>query len=223
MEEWRTVLYPLGFLSAIAFGARFLIQWFESERKHETVVPRSFWILSLIGNLLLVLHSLIQVQYPICLVQACNAVISWRNLNLMQAVNKRISFKTVLLLILLSAVLTTGAFFIQDHFIIKTSTWFRTPIAPWQSPHSIDTPLFWHLLGTAAYLIFSSRFWLQWFISEKAQKSELPLSFWWLSLIGALFSIVYFIHLRDLVNLVGPLVGLVPYIRNLMIMTPKKI
>jgi lipid-A-disaccharide synthase-like uncharacterized protein len=226
LEEWRTFLYPLGFLSAIAFGGRFIIQWLESERASKTVVPRSFWILSLIGNILLAIHSFIQVQYHICLVQVCNAIISWRNLNLMKQVDKQFSFKAVLSFLFLAATLTTGAFILQDLILQHSTThWFRTPVAPWQTGKHVDVSFFWHLLGTIAYLLFSSRFWLQWMISERAQKSELPLSFWWLSLIGAVFSIAYFTHLGDLVNLIGPLVGLVPYIRNLILMqkAPNKI
>jgi len=218
LEEWRTILYPLGFLSAIAFGARFIVQWFESELSQKSVVHRSFWIFSLTGNILLAIHSFIQVQYHICIVQTCNAVISWRNLNLMQDKSKWLSFNAVIVLLAATSTLTTAAFY----FFQPDESWFRTPIAPWQSAPHADLSFFWHMLGTVAYLLFSSRFWLQWLIAEKEQKSELSLSFWWISLVGALFSIVYFLHLGDLVNLIGPLVGLAPYIRNLMLMHKAK-
>lgn len=32
-EALRELLYPLGFISSLAFTARFLIQWMESEKK----------------------------------------------------------------------------------------------------------------------------------------------------------------------------------------------
>lgn len=222
MEEWRTFLYPLGFLSSIAFGARFIVQWFESELSQKSVVHRSFWILSLIGNLLLAFHSFIQIQYHICIVQTCNAVISWRNLNLMQEKTNRFSWRTTVGILIGVAVLTTSAFLLQDLFFQRQGSWFRTPIAPWQTTPHADISFFWHLLGTVAYLLFSSRFWLQWILAERAQKSELSLSFWWISLVGAFFSMIYFIRLNDLVNLIGPLVGLIPYIRNLMLMYKTK-
>lgn len=217
MEYWRTFLYPLGFFSALIFGARFMIQWVQSEKARKSVVSRSFWQLSLLGNILLMLHSFIQVQYHVCVVQACNAVISWRNLNLMQTKRPPISFMTVIWLLLGSFVLTSCAFGIQDWLSNEDVDWFRIPKAPWQDSSSQPLSLFWHALGTLAYLLFSSRFWVQWWLTERNHESRLPLSFWWLSLLGAFLSIAYFLRIKDSVNLIGPLIGIVPYIRNLML------
>lgn len=218
MDEWRTLLYPLGFLAALAFGGRFIIQWWQSEKAQKSLVTRSFWQLSLIGNLLLLLHSLIQLQYHVCLVQGCNAVISWRNLNLMQTRRPPIAFHTVVGLLIGSSLIISFAFVLQDWFALHTqSHWFRIPTAPWQHFSSHAVSLFWHILGSVAYLLFSSRSWVQWWLAEKAHESLLPLSFWWLSLMGALLSIAYFMRIGDSVNLVGPLVGLIPYLRNLML------
>ncbi len=222
MDEWRTFLYPLGFLSALAFGARFIIQWLQSEKAQKSLVTRSFWQLSLLGNILLMMHSFIQIQYHIYIVQVCNAVISWRNLNLMQTKRPPLSLRTVCLLLIGIMLASSLAFAFQDWLLIGEGNWFRIPIAPWQSSSISSVPLFWHILGTLGTLLFSSRFWVQWWFAERAHKSQLPLSFWWLSLIGALLSIAYFIHIDDSVNLVGPLLGLVPYVRNLMLMQKKQ-
>ncbi len=222
IEDWRTFLYPLGYLSAFAFGARFIIQWLQSEKAHKSLVPRSFWILSLLGNLLLMLHSFIQIQYPICVVQGTNAVISWRNLDLIQTRRPSVAFKTVCCLLMGSILLISSAFVIQDWLLLRDGNWFRLPTAPWQNSSATSISFFWHVLGTLAYLLFSSRFWIQWWLAEKAHASQLPLSFWWLSLIGALLSIAYFLRIADSVNLLGPLVGIVPYIRNLMLIQRKK-
>lgn len=221
LEEWRTFLYPLGFLSAFAFGARFIIQWLQSEKAQKSLVLRSFWQLSLLGNFSLIFHSFIQVQYHVCLVQACNAVISWRNLNLMQTQRPAVSFKIVCLLFTSSILFISFIFALQDWWIMREGNWFRTPIAPWQSS-APSVSFFWHALGTLAYLLFSSRFWIQWWLAEKAHASQLPLSFWWLSLIGALLSIVYFLRIGDSVNAIGPLVGMIPYLRNLMLIQKSK-
>jgi lipid-A-disaccharide synthase-like uncharacterized protein len=217
MDEWRTFLYPLGFLSGVAFGARFIIQWLQSEKVQKSIVPRSFWQLSLLGNVLLMLHSLIQVQYHVCLVQGCNIVISWRNLNLMQAQRPVLSFKGVCLLLIGSMLVISLAFVAQDEWLMGEGNWFRIPTAPWQASSAPSVSFFWHIVGTIAYFLFASRFWIQWWMVEKAHVSYLPLSFWWLSLIGALLSIAYFLRINDSVNLMGPLVGIVPYVRNLML------
>lgn len=221
-DKWRTFLYPLGYLAALAFGARFIIQWLQSEKAQKSLVPRSFWHISLLGNLLLMIHSFIQVQYHVCIVQVCNAVISWRNLNLMQTRRPPVSFRTVSLLLLGSIFLASLAFAAQDWMFMRVANWFRIPTAPWQTSSTSSVSFFWHVLGTMAYLLFSSRFWIQWWLAERAHASQLPLSFWWISLIGALLSIAYFIRIGDSVNLIGPLVGIVPYVRNLMLIRKNK-
>lgn len=222
LDEWRTLLYPLGFLSALAFGARFIVQWLQSEKAQQSMVPRSFWQLSLAGNLLLLLHSFIQVQYHVCLAQVCNAIISWRNLNLMQTQRPVVSFRVVCWLLGGSLVLTSCAFVAQDWWLQQEGHWFRIPTTPWQTTSIASVSFLWHVLGTLAYLLFSSRFWIQWWLAEKSHSSQLTTSFWWLSLIGALLSIAYFLRINDSVNLLGPLVGMVPYIRNLMLLKKEK-
>lgn len=223
MEEWRTLLYPLGFLSTLAFGARFIIQWLQSEKAQKSLVPPSFWHLSLLGNLLLMLHSFIQVQYHVCLVQVCNAIIAWRNLNLLQTYRSPVSFKTMCLLLIGSTFVISFAFVVQDWWLMQDKNWFRVPTPPWQV-FFISSPSFsWHILGTIAYFLFSSRFWIQWWHAEKMRRSQFPLAFWWLSLIGALLSIAYFLRIGDSVNLIGPLVGIIPYFRNLILIQNNKI
>ena len=83
MTDWRALLYPLGFLASLLFTTRFMVQWIQSERSRRSHVTPLFWQLSLVANVLLVIHSIIQVQYHVALVQGFNGVISWRNLNLM--------------------------------------------------------------------------------------------------------------------------------------------
>lgn len=89
MSPDLSALYPLGYLSTLAFGLRFFIQWLYSEAKGQCVVVRPFWWLSLIGNILLLTHALIQMQFHVALVQAINGVISWRNLDLMRPLSQQ--------------------------------------------------------------------------------------------------------------------------------------
>ncbi len=215
-EQWREILYPLGFLSTVAFGGRFLLQWIASERQKESVVPVSFWYLSLAGNFSLLVHSFIQMQYPICLVQACNGVISWRNLNLMQSPERQFQRLTVIGFLLLAIAFTTLGFFIQGMLIPDANNWLRVPTSFWNKTQSIS--FFWHLLGIAGIFLFNCRFWVQWWFAEKQKASILGRSFWWISLVGDLFCLLYFFRIGDLVNLIGPTFGLIPYIRNLMLL-----
>lgn len=239
MEEWRTYLYPLGFIASIAFSARFIIQWLESEKNRRSIVSPLFWQLSLIGNILLWFHALIQLQYHICLIQTCNAVISWRNLDLMRIKNKPCSLTSVLGMMSGAILFVTLLFLLQN--ICLNEGWFRVPIAPWHTPQSssnASTSLAWHLFGTLGFTLFSLRFWIQWawventaiqcrrdknsFSRVMEHLQQFPLLFWWLSISGSLLSIIYCMHINDTVNLIGPVVGIIPYVRNLMLMYKSK-
>ena len=218
IECWREWLYPLGYLSSIAFGGRFLFQWLISEKQQKSVVTPGFWQLSLIGNVLLLVHSLIQVQFHVCAIQACNTVISWRNLNLMRPASQQITFRSTVILILSGLVMTCLAFVLQGAVLEDgTSNWFRLPVFIGQNnaPQFIS-PL-WHLIGIIGLVLFSSRFWIQWWCAEKHKSSYLGPAFWWLSLLGGTLSLIYFVKIGDPVNALGPAVGMIPYIRNLML------
>lgn len=215
-ENLREMLYPLGFLSSLAFGGRFLLQWLTSEIERKSIVTKAFWQLSLLGNALLLIHSFIQAQYHICIIQAFNAIISWRNINLMQEKAKQVQLRTVFISLGGIMALITVLFAIQDYFEGRGyENWFRLPVWGQISSHSVD--IIWHLFGTLGLILFSSRFWVQWWYAEKAKTSYLGRPFWWLSLIGGLCSLIYFIKIDDPVNIIGPAFGLIPYIRNLML------
>ena len=47
----------LGFLGQSAFFMRFLLQWIETEKKKESIIPASFWYFSLAGGILLLLYA----------------------------------------------------------------------------------------------------------------------------------------------------------------------
>jgi lipid-A-disaccharide synthase-like uncharacterized protein len=64
-------------------------------------------------------------------------------------------------------------------------------------------------------------FW-QWIASEKAQRSVIPVSFWYFSLFGSCFLLVYAILRRDIVFIVGQSTGLIIYFRNLFLIQREK-
>lgn len=73
------------------------------------------------------------------------------------------------------------------------------------------------ILGLAGQLMFSARFLVQWIASEKRKKSVVPISFWFLSLFGSFFLLIYAIYRKDIVFTLGQLFGFIVYIRNLLI------
>ena len=78
-------------------------------------------------------------------------------------------------------------------------------------------PILWLAIGFAGQALFTARFLVQWAVSERKRDSVVPVSFWWLSLLGGLTLLSYAIHRRDPVIIVGQGMGLFVYVRNLML------
>ena len=75
----------------------------------------------------------------------------------------------------------------------------------------------WFVIGAIGQAVFTARFLVQWAASEREKSSVIPVAFWWLSLVGGTTMLCYAIHRRDPVFTVGQGMGLVVYIRNLML------
>ena len=74
---------------------------------------------------------------------------------------------------------------------------------------------FWLILGFTAQFMFASRFFVQWLASERAGHSIIPVSFWFLSIVGGGLLLVYAIWRRDPVFILGQATGIFIYSRNL--------
>jgi lipid-A-disaccharide synthase len=214
IDALRTWLYPFGFLSSIAFGLRFLIQWCRSEQAGRSLVPRSFWVLSCIGNALVTIHSLIQLHFPIYLLQSQQFILAWRNLNIMGS--NPWPLKRVVRLLIGGAIVATLLFGLQAAILPCASFgWVRSPKVFTSSP---EVGFWMHFVGCCGILAFSFRFWLQWWEAERRKVSLLSVRFWWISIIGTVTAGIYFFLLSDWVNLVGPLCSIIPYTRNLVLL-----
>ncbi|KAB0268159.1 lipid-A-disaccharide synthase N-terminal domain-containing protein [Microvirga brassicacearum] len=75
----------------------------------------------------------------------------------------------------------------------------------------------WAAFGVVAQLVFGARFLVQWLASEKAEKSVIPVGFWFLSITGGLMTLVYGFARRDLVIILGQAFSVFIYVRNLML------
>jgi len=73
------------------------------------------------------------------------------------------------------------------------------------------------LFGFAGQFIFFLRFAVQWFASERRGRSHIPIAFWYLSLVGGAMSFLYALLKPDLVFMTAQGLGLLIYIRNLML------
>ena len=75
----------------------------------------------------------------------------------------------------------------------------------------------WAAFGVLAQLIFGARFMVQWIASERAEKSVIPMGFWFLSIAGGLMTLVYGFARRDIVIIMGQSFSVFIYVRNLML------
>ena len=73
----------------------------------------------------------------------------------------------------------------------------------------------WILIGFGGQAVFTSRMLVQWWASEQAGGSVVPLAFWWLSVIGGTILLLYAIYRKDPVIISGQALGLIVYVRNL--------
>ncbi|ORE92279.1 lipid-A-disaccharide synthase N-terminal domain-containing protein [Aurantimonas sp. 22II-16-19i] len=80
----------------------------------------------------------------------------------------------------------------------------------------------WIALGFVAQAMFTARFMIQWIASERARKSVVPVAFWTFSLLGGSLLLIYALHRKDPVFIIGQAAGLVIYTRNLMLISGEK-
>ena len=81
---------PLGLLifgsaGQVIFTLRFVYQWFYSRKKHESVLPIGFWILSLIGSSIIVSYGIFRLDPVLILGQSVGFVAYIRNIILARA------------------------------------------------------------------------------------------------------------------------------------------
>jgi lipid-A-disaccharide synthase-like uncharacterized protein len=73
----------------------------------------------------------------------------------------------------------------------------------------------WNVIGFSGQAIFGVRMLIQWLKSEQEGHSVIPISFWYCSLIGGLFSITYAIHQEAWALVMGLGLPLPIYFRNI--------
>ena len=74
----------IGFSGQLLFSARFLVQWLVSEKHRASVVPPSFWYLSIAGGLTLLLYAIYKRDPVFIAGQATGVLIYARNLMLLR-------------------------------------------------------------------------------------------------------------------------------------------
>ena len=70
----------IGIIAQALFTARFVVQWLASEKAGRSVIPFSFWLLSIGGGVLLLVYALYRRDPVFILGQAFGVLIYLRNL-----------------------------------------------------------------------------------------------------------------------------------------------
>lgn len=199
-------IYLLGFAAQSLFGSRLIIQWWQSEKNGAVVSPTVFWYLSLGGSLLFLTYGLIRVDPVVILGQFISYFIYIRNLQLKNAWSL---FSPIIraIILILPAVAIVG--FVFSDRLSATSF----------SSQSMIHPIM--IIGTVGQLALNFRFLYQWYYSEKFKTSVLPFGFWsissWASVLVIVYSLFHPVHQLEPVLLISQSLGIVVYIRNMML------
>ena len=201
--HWSDIFWLVaGFSAQAFFAARFLVQWLLSERARRSLMPIHFWYFSVAGAALLLAY----------------------------AIHKRDPVITTGQLIGLGVYLRNLEFIGRENNEGRARSW----IWPWLGltciagvigyhlgPDSASRPLvldnFWTLFGFIGQTLFTGRFLVQWFYTERARRSVMPLAFWYLSITGGLMLLTYAVAVLDPVIILGQAFGVIVYTRNLML------
>ena len=81
--DWSYLTF-LGLVGNLTFSTRFFVQWLESERKGDSVIPVSFWYWSIGGCVVMLVYFIFQRDPIGTLAYLPNTAIYFRNLHLIK-------------------------------------------------------------------------------------------------------------------------------------------
>ncbi len=83
-EDIPLFLMVLGIVSQVLFTLRFVYQWLYSESKQESLLPMGFWLLSLIGSLLIFIYAVFRRDPVLFIGHLSGIIIYSRNMIIMK-------------------------------------------------------------------------------------------------------------------------------------------
>lgn len=86
----------------------------------------------------------------------------------------------------------------------------------------LNSETIWLCIGFFGQSLFFMRFFIQWLVSERAQRSVIPHLFWHFSISGGVILFIYALHRHDPVFIIGQSTGLLIYARNLYFIRKEK-
>lgn len=202
MSNW--LIYSVGFLAQLFFGARLISQWILSEKAKQVQTPTSYWKLSLFASILMFLYGYFRQDLAIMVGQVLIYMVYIRNLQLQD------QWKSSNILIRLVGILSP--------VLIAVFLIFKSELIWWDLLSGAHISSWVVAFGIFGHLVFHGRFIYQWAYSEKNKQSSLPFGFWLISLSGAMLIFFYAIIRKDPVLLVSHFFGMIIYLRNLYLL-----
>jgi lipid-A-disaccharide synthase-like uncharacterized protein len=188
----------VGWLGNACFGSRVLVQWVYVERVRARAAPRIFWLLSLLGSVLLGAYALERGVWVLLVGFAVNGLIYLRNLRLgVASENARPLERPQAILLAAASLLALIGAGLANVVFAGNESWA------------------WVGVAVVGQSIWSSRFVVQWWVSERTRRSHFPPAFWALSLAGNGLLLAYALHLWDAVLVAGLALAPIVQIRNL--------
>lgn len=195
-------IYCIGFSAQIFYTGRVLVQWYLSEKHHRVESPGAFWVLSIIGSMILFVYGILRQDFSIIFGELLSYYIYMWNIRakgLYTRVPRIVPVLQALLPVVACALLFKDIPGFAQNFL-----------------RNEDVPLKLLILGTAGQFIYKMRFVYQWIYSVRRKESVLPLAFWIIAVTGSLLIIIYGIIRHDWVLVLGQF-GIIASIRNIII------
>lgn len=199
MPAWADWIFRgIGILGQSFFFLRFLIQWSMSEAARKIVVPASFWKLSIGGAVCNLIYSAYEKEIVFLIAPVVNLFIYGRNMALSRR-SKSLS-KEVLQPIFagLLTVALIAMVFDEEFRLGKYGE-------------------FWLAVGLSGQVLWTARFPVQWYHSERARKVLLPPSFFAASLAGSILLLAFAIRTGKPIFIAGMALGPLLYSRSLIL------
>lgn len=201
-------IYCVGISAQVFYTGRVFVQWYLSEKHGRVESPALYWILSIIGSMILFFYGWLRNDFSIIFGEYLSYYIYMWNIKAKGLYAKTPKIVPIIQ-ILLPVIVSIALFKDIPQF---AQTFLKND----------DVPLRLLILGTAGQFIYKMRFVYQWLYSVKKGQSLLPLSFWVIAIVGSLLIIIYGIIRHDWVLILGQF-GIIASARNIMIGLSNKI
>lgn len=202
--------YVLGVPASVIFYGRFYVQWIVSEIRRKSVMPVSFWYMSSLGSLMLLVYGVVTSSALGTFSHCFNIAVYSRNLvHIWRGKGKLSPAADIGVHVFVAAVILASVG-------VTAWTWWHVYDRASAGPSGeMQKTALWLGVGVLGQALFAMRFLVQWVATERRKKSVVPTAFWWLSLVASALMCASFTREREWVYAVGIAATMFIYARNL--------